>query len=208
MFAGYNKGMRNAYLVLGIGMLVMVAVAWYGGAHARPSASTSSAMRPIPVNPKPMTPAPTPAFTLTSSAFKDGATIPAVYTCDGTNTPPPLSISGIPEGTKSLALVMQDPDVPKQLIPEGVFVHWVLYNIPPDGTVKGMPGGNSRDDLAYTGPCPPPEYEPSTHRYIFTLYALSGTLTFVKAPTAKDVEGAVAGMTIAKTELIGTYSRK
>jgi hypothetical protein len=160
-------------------------------------------------------PTPTPAFSLTSSAFADGATIPKKYTCDGSSfLSPPLTISGVPEGTKSLALIVDDPDVPKALIPEGVFVHWVLYGIPsttaaiPEGGTVGNPGGNSRDDLAYTGPCPPPEYEPSTHRYIFTLYALSGTLEFIKAPTAKDVEGAVAGMTIAKAQLIGTYSRK
>jgi hypothetical protein len=103
---------------------------------------------------------------------------------------------------------MDDPDVPKALIPEGVFVHWIMYNIPPDGTLNGTPGANNRDDLAYIGPCPPPQYEPSTHRYAFKLYALSGTLNFIKAPTAKDVEGAVAGMTIGEAKLMGTYSRK
>lgn len=206
--------MRNAYLVLGIGMLAMVAVVWYGGTHTRPSAS-ATLTRPIPANPKPMTPTPTTAFTLSSPAFTDGGSIPAKYTCDGSRLlSPPLAISGVPEGTKSLALIVTDPDVPKELIPEGIFVHWVLYGIPstttsiPEGGTVGNSGGNSRDDLAYTGPCPPSEYEPSTHRYIFTLYALSGTLNFIKAPTAKDVEGAVAGMTIAKTQLIGTYSRK
>lgn len=200
--------MRSAYLVLGIGMLLMAGLAWFGVSHNR-GAPDDGPSRPIPAEPTLPMPTPTtPAFSLSSSAFKDGGTIPAKYTCDGDNTPPPLTISNIPTGTKSLALIVDDPDVPKELIPEGHFVHWVLYNIPPDGTLTGTPGANNRDDLAYTGPCPPTEYEPSTHRYIFTLYALSGMLEFFKAPTAADVEGAAKGMTIATAKLIGTYSRK
>ncbi len=200
----------RAYFVLGLGLIVLALVAWYGSRITHPSPTPTST--PITTHPMPQ---PSNAFSLSSPAFKDGGAIPTKYTCDDQQLlSPPLVISNVPEGTKSLALIMDDPDVPKELIPEGVFVHWVLYNIPPEtkqipeGGTVGNPGGNGRDDLSYTGPCPPPEYEPSTHRYIFTLYALSGTLEFFKAPTASNVEEAVKGMTIAKTQLIGTYSRK
>ena len=108
---------------------------------------------------------------LKSPAFKNNAAIPLEYTCDSTaEVSLPLMISNIPEGTKSLALIMDDPDVPKVLRPDGVFDHWVLFNISadcasiPSGATLGIAGKNGRGGLGYVGPCPPSQYEPSEHR--------------------------------------------
>jgi hypothetical protein len=157
----------------------------------------------------------TSTLSLTSSAFEHNGTIPTKYTCDGDRTlSPPLAISGVPEGADSLVLIMDDPDVPKERRPSGVFDHWVVYAIPPDtaeiaeGALVGAQGLNSGGNAAYTGPCPPPEFEPSEHRYIFKLYAISGTLNFIKAPTKDEVLAALEGKILAEAELIGRYSRK
>lgn len=157
-------------------------------------------------------------FRLTSSAFENGSSIPSKYTCDGDRlVNPPLSISGVPEGTQSLVLLMDDPDIPevfKQQRGIDAFDHWVLYAIPPEttevpeGTSVGATGLNSGGNSGYTGPCPPTEYEPTEHRYIFKLYALRGTLNFIKEPTLAEVKTAIEGMVLAETELIGTYDRK
>ncbi|MDE2173262.1 MAG: YbhB/YbcL family Raf kinase inhibitor-like protein [Patescibacteria group bacterium] len=158
------------------------------------------------------------ALTLTSPAFANQGTIPAKYTCDGNRElSPPLIISGVPEGAKSLALVMDDPDIPA-IVRESrgisAFDHWVLYNIPvdtteiPEGMAAGTPGMNSAGVAAYAGPCPPPEHEPKEHRYIFVLYALSGTLGFVAHPTKAELLSAIAPMTMARAELVGRYARR
>jgi len=154
-------------------------------------------------------------LTLTSSAFENGGTIPAKYTCDGERRlSPPLSISGAPAGAKSLALIMDDPDVPKELRPDGVFDHWTLYNIPadtaeiPEGANIGPAGLNTAGAEGYTGPCPPPEHEPREHRYIFRLFALSDTLRFPTPPTKQQILDALAPFVLASAELIGRYSRK
>lgn len=151
---------------------------------------------------------------LESPAFSNGEFIGAKYTCDELNINPPLEISGVPEGAQSLVLVMDDPDVPKVLRPDGVFDHWVLYNIPPtttffdEGQFEGTAGNNGRGEAKYTGPCPPTEYEPTTHRYFFKLYALDiPTLNFIKAPTKEEVLTAIEGHIIAETELMGKYDR-
>src|SRR4051812_48295460 len=110
---------------------------------------------------------------LTSAAFSEGGTIPPQYSCDGANKHPPLSFEGVPAETKSLALTMDDPDVPKSLMPSGVFDHWVVFNIPPkttgvseiDESLAGTYGSNGRGNQAYTGPCPPDR----EHRYFFRL---------------------------------------
>lgn len=155
-------------------------------------------------------------FTLSSSAFENNERIPSKYTCDGDRTiNPPLTFSDVPESAKALALIMDDPDVPKELHPDGVFDHWVVFNIPADtkeipegGSVPGVVGANGRGDLAYTGPCPPPQYEPSEHRYIFKLYALIAPLTLSAGATKEQVIDALAPLKLAETELIGRYSRK
>jgi len=155
-------------------------------------------------------------MTLTSSAFENGGMIPAKYTCDGDRTiNPPLEISGVPETVKSLVLIMDDPDVPKVLHANGVFDHWVVFNMPADtkmipegGPVPGIAGANGAKTNAYTGPCPPPQYEPSEHRYIFKLYALSAVLALSAGATKEEVLDALASVKLEETELIGRYSRK
>ena len=155
------------------------------------------------------------ALTLTSTAFENNEKIPAKYTCDGDRfLSPPLMVHGVPEEAKSLVLIMDDPDVPKELRPDGVFDHWVLFNIPPDttelpeGAPLGTPGNNGRGEARYTGPCPPPEYEPKEHRYFFTLYALRSALDLPQGASKEQVLTALAPLLIEKIELVGRYSRK
>lgn len=153
-------------------------------------------------------------MTLTSPAFENGGRIPSNYTCDVDRpVSPPLVIGGVPEGAQSLVLIMDDPDVPKALRPDGVFDHWVLYGIDPrttrinEGEALGAVGLNSSGAAAYTGPCPPPEYEPREHRYVFRLYALQSSLNFIKAPTKDEVLQAIEGQVLAEAELVGRYER-
>lgn len=152
-------------------------------------------------------------MTLTSPVFVHNGTIPKKYTCDGENISPPLSIEGVPEGAQSLALLMDDPDVPKALRPDGMFDHWTLFNIPPEvseigeGESPGLAGRNSRGDKKYTGPCPPPQYEPREHRYFFKLYALDARLVLTEGASKAEVKQAMAGHILAHCELVGRYSR-
>ena len=157
----------------------------------------------------------TPTLRLTSSAFENGGMIPARFTCDEDRTiNPALSITGVPEAAKSLALIMDDPDVPKALKPAGVFDHWVLFNILPttngipEGGSAGVAGANGAGQNTYTGPCPPAQYEPSEHRYFFKLYALDATLPLSAGASKADVEKAMQGHIIAQTELMGRYKRR
>lgn len=151
-------------------------------------------------------------FTLTSPEFEDGESIPSKFTCDGENIIPELHIKNAPEGTKTFVLVMDDPDIPdfvKEARGIDVFDHWVLYNIPGDTTVInsektiGNTGLNSKGDVTYTGPCPPDR----EHRYFFRLYALNGTLNFIKAPTLHEVEEAARSMMLEEVSLMGRYVR-
>ena len=152
-------------------------------------------------------------LTLTSSAFSAGGAIPAKYTCDGEDSSPPLAWSGVPDRTMSLALIVDDPDAPDPAAPKVRWVHWVLYNIPPD--TRGLPegarsgklppgaqeGSNDFKKTGYGGPCPPI----GRHRYFFTLYALDTSLPESERPSRADVEAAMKGHVIEKTELMGTY---
>ncbi len=157
------------------------------------------------------------ALTLTSAAFTHNGNIPAKYTCDGdSKLSPPLSFGGVPEEAKSLVLVMDDPDVPdirKKEFGIEAFDHWVLFNIPPEtreiseGDTVGTPGATTRGELHYVGPCPPPQYEPKEHRYIFKLYALRAPLTLSVGATKREVLDALAPIVIAQAELIGRYAR-
>ena len=127
---------------------------------------------------------------------------------------PPISWEGVPEDTKSLVLIMDDPDVPKALKPDGVFDHWTLFNIPPEtkeittGGTAGTRGANGAGKNQYAGPCPPKEYEPSEHRYFFRLYALGSMLELPEAATKQEVLAAMEGHVLAQAELIGKYKRQ
>lgn len=155
-------------------------------------------------------------FAITSPAFADGESIPAAYTCDDSReVSPPLSFTGVPNEARSLALVMDDPDIPKALYPNGgEFDHWILFNIPPsttdirEGSSVGIAGANSAGNNTYYSPCPPSQYEPSEHRYIFTLYALDTILNLNAGASKSEVLAAMQGHVIAQTQLIGKYQRK
>ena len=153
---------------------------------------------------------------LRSPAFVHQGEIPRKHTCDGEDRSPPLAWSGLPAGTKSLALIVDDPDAPDPKAPQRVYVHWVLYNIPPvvsglvtairpenlpAGTLEGL---NDWGRTGYGGPCPPI----GRHRYFFKLYALSQMLPDLGKPTKVELEKAMEGKILAKTELIGTYQKK
>lgn len=154
------------------------------------------------------------ALTLTSSAFKPGGKIPSKYTCEGDDISPPLSFEGTPPGTRSLALIVDDPDAPDPKAPKRVWVHWVVHNLPPDSkglaenaSSTGLPPGavsglNDRKQTAYNGPCPPV----GRHRYFHKLYALDTTLPLT-ALTKADIEAAIEGHILAQAELMGTYQK-
>lgn len=154
-------------------------------------------------------------LTLTSTAFSHNQEIPLLYTCDGSDQSPPLNWSGVPRGTKSLALIVYDPDAPDPAAPKMTWVHWVLYNIPPaaTGLVQGiagpdlpadtMEGKNDWQRTGYGGPCPPI----GRHRYFFTLYALDTVLPDLDRPTKVKLEKAMQGHVLAEVELMGTYQR-
>lgn len=146
-----------------------------------------------------------------SSVFQNGMPIPEKYTCDGNNTHPALSFSDVPEDTKSLVLLMDDPDVPKNIRPDGMWDHWIVFNMPPstreigdDTLAPGIYGKNTSGKTAYGGPCPPDK----EHRYFFKLYALDGMLDLSEGASKKDVEQAMEGHILAKAELMGTYNRQ
>lgn len=145
-------------------------------------------------------------FKLTSPAFNNGSQIPSRYTCDGENINPHLVIHGVPVQAKSLALIMEDPDVPA-----GLWTHWVLWNIPPEtreirehtppwGCEQGL---NSSSEIGYDGPCPPS----GSHRYIFRLYALDLKLKIALDSDRQALETAMEQHIVAMAELMGTYSR-
>lgn len=154
-------------------------------------------------------------MTIQSPAFDHLKDIPARHTCQGMDTSPPLSWSGLPPGTRSLALIVDDPDAPDPAAPEMIFVHWVLYNIPPDvdgleegAAPAGLPldteqGMNDWHDKTWGGPCPPV----GRHRYFFKLYALNTTLPHLRHPTKGTLEEAMHGHILAQAELIGLYRK-
>jgi len=155
------------------------------------------------------------SLTITSQAFAQNGEIPGKYTCDGKDISSPLAWSGLPAGTKSLALIVDDPDAPDPAAPKMTWVHWVLYNILPSAT--GLPEGVKPGELpkgtkeglndwkrtGYGGPCPPI----GRHRYFHKLYALDVVLPELGKATKQDLERAMKGHVLASAELVGTYKR-
>ena len=142
-------------------------------------------------------------LTVSSPAFENNKLIPSKYTCDGDNVNPPLTIEGVPDGTKSLVLIVDDPDAPM-----GTWDHWIVWNILPtnkieENTVPGTEGINDYRKHSYGGPCPPS----GTHRYFFEVYALDAKLDLSSNSRKKDVEKAMQGHILAKGELVGLYRR-
>lgn len=143
---------------------------------------------------------------LTSTAFENNGNIPSKYTCDGEDVSPPLKIEGIPEGTESLILTMDDPDAPA-----GVWDHWIVWNIPATTTEikegqepNGIHGRGTSGNLDYHGPCPPGE----EHRYVFKLYAINTKLDLKEGAAKIDVVKAMTGHILSSTVLTGKYQRK
>ncbi len=151
------------------------------------------------------------SINITSAAFENNAMIPSQYTCDGQNTSPPLSWTGVPAGAKSLAMTLEDPDAPS-----GLFVHWVIFNMPPsltglpaavpndaklpDGTIQGLNGAGKP---GYTGPCPPS----GVHRYFFRVYALDTMLNLPETANRDDLFKAVQGHVLGWGQLNSRYQK-
>lgn len=149
---------------------------------------------------------------ISSPVFREGTAIPARYTCEGEDVSPELNWSGLPAGTKSLALIVDDPDAPR-----GTFTHWVLFNLPASATTlpEGVPAApelpdgskQGRTDFGHTGyggPCPPPG---RPHRYRFTLYALDSSLQLAAGASVNQVAAAMKGHILAQGRLVGTFQR-
>lgn len=153
-------------------------------------------------------------LSITSDAFAHDEAIPRKYSCDGDDISPPLAWDNVPEGTRSFALIMDDPDAPDPQAPKMTYVHWVLYNIPsdarqlaeavsadalPPGTLEGL---NDWKRTGYGGPCPPI----GRHRYFHKLYALDTELPDLNRPTKEELLSAIEDHILAQTELVGTYA--
>jgi len=155
-------------------------------------------------------------LTISSPAFSDQGEIPAVFTCQGDDTSPALSWSDAPAGTKSLALIVDDPDAPDPAAPKMTWVHWVLYNLPADSTglpqgvaATALPAGtgqalNDWKRTGYGGPCPPI----GRHRYFFKLYALDAVLPDLGKADKAAVEKAMQGHVLDRAQVVGTYQKR
>jgi hypothetical protein len=151
---------------------------------------------------------------LLSAAFAHEGAIPPKYTCDGADVSPPFSWSDVPPGAKSLALVVEDPDAPDPEAPKMTWVHWVLYNLPPDcrglpEAVRALPAGtleglNDWRRTGYGGPCPPV----GSHRYFHRLYALDAALPDLRRPTRAKLSSAMQRHVVAEAALVGTYRKR
>jgi Raf kinase inhibitor-like YbhB/YbcL family protein len=181
------------------GLLLAISLMWGGAASAleSPGGTAMSAMK------------------IESPAFAHNGAMPARYACDGKDLSPPLAWSGWPEGTRSLALIVDDPDAPDPKAPKMTWVHWVLYNLPlaeaglaegaaaaklPAGTLEGR---NDWQRVGYGGPCPPV----GQHRYFHKLYALDTVLPDLRQPTKAQLEQAMRGHVLAEAQLVGLYQR-
>ncbi|PYI98446.1 MAG: YbhB/YbcL family Raf kinase inhibitor-like protein [Verrucomicrobia bacterium] len=143
---------------------------------------------------------------ITSSAFQQGGNIPSKFSCDGANTSPPLQISDVPPETKSVVLIVDDPDAPS-----GLFTHWAVWNISPQTSTiaegnapKEVHGTNDFGKSGYGGPCPPS----GTHRYYFRIFALDRELDLPSGAKRSQLDAAMKGHVIAQGELMGRYARK
>ncbi|HUO61468.1 MAG TPA: YbhB/YbcL family Raf kinase inhibitor-like protein [Candidatus Acidoferrales bacterium] len=152
------------------------------------------------------------SFSIKTSAFSDGGSIPKQYTCDGADVSPALSWSGAPSGTQSFALIADDPDAPV-----GTWTHWVIWDIPAQATglPEGVPKNESLSDgsrqgkndfkrIGYGGPCPPPG---KPHRYFFKLYALGSKLDLKAGASKAELERAMSGHVLVEAKLMGKYAR-
>ncbi len=149
---------------------------------------------------------------VTSSAFQHMGTIPAVHTCDGRDALVPLEVAGVPPRAKSIAIIVDDPDVPKNLRPDGNWDHWLIWNLPPTATTiaegkipsAAVQGKNSWGRNAWGGPCPPDR----EHRYFFKVFALDTMLDLPRSSGKPELLRAMEGHVIGQGEIVGKYDRK
>lgn len=194
--------MSSFRMTLGVGFALSATVFLVACASpTRPATTQQKDEIPVPYEPVIMK--------ITSSAFTNGGMIPLKYTCDGENVNPPLSFSGIPKDARSLVLIMEDPDVPISIREDGMWDHWVVFDIPATLTrveenqqPSGISGKGSTDKLNYKGPCPPAE-----HRYYLKLFALDAFLYLPEGSTKSEVMEAMEGHVISEAELMGRYDR-
>jgi hypothetical protein len=188
----------------------VVALAALAIGCSKSEGATSTAAPPSPSAAPGTTIAP---LSVTSTAFAANAAMPAKYTCEGENTSPPLAWSDPPASAKSVAIVVDDPDAPDPAAPKQVFVHWVIYDVPPatkslaEGQ-KNAPAGardgkNDFGSAGWSGPCPPI----GRHRYFHKVYALDVVLPDLGLATKADLVGAMNGHVVAQGELVGTYQK-
>ncbi len=201
--------MHNRWSVL-LAVIIIVVVLAGGCTSFTPSSPVSPASSQ-PADKLASSTAPPGTFTIRAASLSPGSVLPDVYTCKGASESPEVAWEGVPPGTKSLALILDDPDAPK-----GRFTHWLVFNIPPDssGLTRAQPnakvlangaqqGQNSGGSRGYYPPCPPIG---TTHRYVFRLYAVDMDIT---QPTAdrESIDWALTGHTIAQTEFTTTFRR-
>jgi len=182
---------------LGVTVL-LAAIAACGSAESPPAPAGPSTIAESSPSPEETT------MLVTSTAFADGAMIPVRYTCDGDDVSPALTLSAVPDDAESLVLIMDDPDAPG-----GTWDHWVAFDIPVTETIPedvgplGVDGRNSWGRTGYGGPCPPS----GTHRYVFQVIAVSGTLGLEPGATKVEVLDAVESVELAAATLTGRYTR-
>jgi Raf kinase inhibitor-like YbhB/YbcL family protein len=183
----YRAGVRFSLPVIAVGALVGLIV---GCGERSPESTGAGAAMSIAVS---------------SNAFSDGGTIPRRHACDGADVSPPLTFVGLPTGTRDLALLVEDPDAPG-----GTFVHWVAWGIDPakaavgEGEEPAGSGTNGFGRRGYGGPCPPRD---ATHRYVFTVFALSRPTGLPPGASAQDLRASIAGAVLAQGSLMGRYTR-
>jgi len=212
LVGAYTVYMRRTHWVLALVVALLVGGGYYILTHQRAKAPTH-ATSPTTIS-SITTDTMSTTLTLHSPAFAHEGVIPSKYTCNGDNVNPPLAIEGIPYDTASLALIVDDPDIPESVaerLGKGEFDHWVVFNIPPTQTrigegdaPEGMQGANSADSAQYTGPCPPD----GEHRYLFKLFALDTMLDLAEGATKEEVLGAIEGHVLDSTTLMGRYTRQ
>lgn len=206
--------MRTAYSLLGVLFIFIFVSAFFliSSKEVRDTESTKAPPTNLETNQE--VTQQTMSLELTSSAFEHNRSIPSSFTCDGNNINPEFLISNVPEGTRSLVLLMDDPDIPdfvKESRGIEKFDHWTLFNISPDTTTiaensapeGAVEGKNSGGENGYTGPCPPDR----EHRYFFKLYALDSELTLTNKAIMADIEKAMEGRILEEVTLIGLYNR-
>lgn len=197
--------MRTAWVLQGLGFLILLGALYVLLQEKEPT-------RPEPIvtssNQMPMN---QHTLHVRSPAFNHEQSIPSKYTCDGENISPPIAFEEIPEDTVSLALIVEDPDVPTHIRDDGMWNHWVLFNIPPETTRIGegespqaTQGITTSQTLEYQGPCPPD----GMHRYYFKVFALDTILRLPEGTEKESVLEAMEGHILAEAELMGTYTRE